>query len=84
MALNITLVRTYTRNVYLYGTYELHDNKGAAVSDVHPTYVNAVMQNARNTLTEPQILNAEASNYITAAEKDATMLLVPGDPIPGI
>jgi hypothetical protein len=76
MALYQPLVNTYTRNVYLYGTYELHDNKGASVPDVNAAYVNAVMQNARNTLTADQIANALACNYITQAEYDATMLLV--------
>lgn len=74
---NITLVRTYARNVYLYGTYELHDNKGAAVPDVRVDYIDAVMQNARDLMTVAQITNALASNYITQAEYDATMALTP-------
>lgn len=74
---NVTLVRTYTRNVYFYGTYEIHDNKGASVPDIRVDYIDAVMQNARNTLTDYQIDNALACNYITQAEYDATMALVP-------
>lgn len=74
---NVTLVRTYTRNVYLYGTYELHDNKGAAVPDIRPDYVDAVMQQGRNTLTTAQIDNALACNYITQEEYNATMALTP-------
>ena len=70
---NSTLVRTYTRNVYLYGTYELHDNKGDAVPDIWASYIEAVMQNAAATLTPDQIMNARACNYITQAEYDATI-----------
>jgi hypothetical protein len=77
---NITLVRTYARNVYLYGTYELHDNKGAAVADVRVDYIDAVMQNARDLMTVAQITNALASNYITQEEFDATMALTPATP----
>lgn len=77
MAVNMTLVRSYTRSVYLYGTYELHDNKGEAVPDVNAAYVDAVMQNARNTLTPAQIENALVCNYITQPEYDATMALTP-------
>ena len=79
MAVNQTYVNTCTRNVYLYGTCELHDNKGALVPDVKggQEYIDAVMQTARNTLTVVQINNALSSNYITQAEYDATMALIP-------
>jgi hypothetical protein len=77
MAVNMTYVRTCTRNVYLYGTTELHDNKGPAVPDVKggQEYIDAVMQNARNLLTDVQIENALSCNYITQAEYDATKVL---------
>jgi hypothetical protein len=78
---NQTLVRSYTRSVYLYGTYELHDNKGAAVPDVNTAYVPSVMQNARDTLTSAQIENALVCNYITQDEYDATMALTPVAPV---
>jgi hypothetical protein len=77
MALNAILTRTYTRNVYLYGTYELHDNKGEAVPDIRPEYVDAVMSNAVATLTTAQIDNALATGYITQEEYDATLASVP-------
>jgi hypothetical protein len=78
-AVNQAYVNTCTRNVFLYGNYELHDNKGPLVPDVKggQPYIDAVMQNARNTLEVAQINNALASNYITQVEYDAIMALVP-------
>lgn len=83
MAVNAAYVNTCTRNVYLYGTSELHDNKGPLVPDVKggQEYIDGVMQRARNILTVAQIDNAFACNYITQAEYDATMALVPAAPL---
>ena len=79
MAVNQAYVNTCTRNAYLYGTTELHDNKGPLVPDVKggQEYIDAIMQNARNTLTVAQINNALACNYISQEEYDATMALTP-------
>ncbi|MED4599859.1 hypothetical protein P9314_03945 [Paenibacillus validus] len=75
--LKTVLINSYTRGVYQHGTYELNENRGPTVPNVHPTYVDAVMLNAANTLTLEQIGAALSRGYITQVEYDATVALMP-------